>query len=122
MPHLPRMTKSAPIHIRRLIADLERWAEQPGGEDETVGDAAMRGQKAWLWAKHGNQLMHLNADTTRKGIREFVVQLKSSNALSAVPNDKGPINKVIVTGQNPIPGFYLYLDAPLVNPKDLGPP
>lgn len=113
---LEKMNKNRPIGFRRLLLDLDAWVHTPSVTTVGVGTGI-----AWLWMKRGNNLFHLNSDTTVDGARTFLVQFKAKPSLQVVRNDRGRINKIVVEGQSPIPGFYLYLDGSRTQPMTFDP-
>lgn len=122
MAHIQQATQAMKRGTRWLIKELERWASEPGSDDECISPPGTRSNEPWLWAKNGLKLLKLNADTNRHGVKTFLAQLKSTNKLRVTTNQNGSINKVVVAGHGPIPGFYLYTDAAYTTEMDLSEP
>lgn len=99
---------------RELVDWLESWVCM--GDDPTIGDVGRYGGKSWLRIMLGSTGCHLNADTTRAGVLEYLGRAHRAGAdlkWLVVANNRGVVNKVVPDDGGPaIKGFYLYLDVP----------
>ena len=94
---------------------LRKWHDQT--DERVIGPSAPRGQTAWLWAEVGGDRLHLNADTERTGVSEyleFADRYGEELAWHVRANQNGTkINKICFgPNETVIPGFYLYLQTP----------
>lgn len=90
---------------------LRNWA-RTAGAFETVGKVDGYGQRPWLFVRHLERLYHLNADSRRKGVLDYLGLLAADPDVEwrVVPNRRGNLNKVAFgADERVIPKFYLYL-------------
>ncbi len=111
---LAKVPKRNAISFDELMRRLRAWLKNTDEEIICNGNAR-HNQTPWLWAKHGAHLLYLNADSTRQGVSAFCKMYGGRKRLRVIKNDdrrKKPsdrtINKVVVSGQSPISGFFLY--------------
>ena len=64
---------AAPISRAAFEARLRRWYELT--DDARVGDDSSFGGTPWVWIQNGARRFHLNADTTREGVGEYLAML-----------------------------------------------
>lgn len=90
---------------------LRDWFEN--STEEIIGDPNVRGQLAWIWVSDGTQKYHLNADTKRLAVKEYLDLVEEyGNVIEwqIVPNNRGKLNKVAFgSDRQTIKGFYFYL-------------
>jgi hypothetical protein len=95
------------ISISKFNEILNEWVSKINCED-TVGDETF-GQKAYIHVKVENKIYHLNADSKRKAVMEYLNEYKDAKWV-VVKNRKGTINKVAFgLDEKKIKGLYLYL-------------
>ena len=99
---------------------LRWWSEKT--DEATIGDPENFGGKPWIRVTIGDVPCHLNADTRRKGIDNFVrsVVAEGGANYSVVTNARGRANKVAVGQSKQVwPFFYLYTDREVAGPREL---
>ena len=111
---MQRVGREDAITRERFDAALRAWVEQaqPG---EWIGDRQGRGQAAWIFVRDLGKYYHLNADSNREGVREYVGMLAVDPELAwtIVPNRNGKPNKVAFgSEQRTISGFFFYVVLP----------
>lgn len=106
---------------KREFTDVLR-AWHANTDEQTIGQTGTYGRQAWLWVDLGGREFHLNADTKRRGVEEYLQRVARNGVdqpWHVVPNRNGLINRVAPGGPDPIPGLYLYSKEPLVAPMVL---
>lgn len=111
---MQRIGRQDAITREQFDSTLREWLEtaQAG---EWIGDRQGRGQAPWVFVRVLGRLYHLNADSNREGVREYVGMLAvdSELAWTIVPNQKGRQNKVAFgSEQRKIPRFFFYVVLP----------
>lgn len=111
---IKRIRKDEAITRAEFDSALLAWLDEakPG---EWVGDRGGRGQAPWIFVRDLGRVFHLNADSNREGVREYLGMLATSPNLqwTVVLNSKGTLNKVAFgLDQRTIAGFYLYVVRP----------
>lgn len=98
-----------------FVRVLQRWYD--GTDEPTIGGVGSYGGKAWLWVRVGGYECHLNADTKRDAVFQFLEWARfrgSEYPWHVRANRKGVCNKVVVHPQGiETPGFYLYVKPAL---------
>jgi hypothetical protein len=109
---IKRGRSAAPIPRAAFEARLRRWYELT--DEARVGDESSFGGTPWVWVQQGARRFHLNADTTREGVGEYLAMLTREPELqwTVVRGRAGRLTKVVFGHrQQGIPGFYLYAKA-----------
>ncbi len=114
MGMIRRIRKDEAITRAEFDSALKAWFDgaNPG---EWVGDRGGRGQAPWIFVRDLGRVFHLNADSNREGVREYLGMLTTSPNLewTVVLNRNGTPNKVAFgPDQRTISGFYLYVVRP----------
>lgn len=113
-------TASDPITLAVFYDVLEQWLEHTHEGTIGGGEGDHQGRAAWIWVAIGDHRCHLNADTTRQGVRELLQRRRAANGALAwhvSANQNGTCNKITFgEGRTPIAGFYLYLRPPASEP------
>ena len=103
-------TKSNPMTKDQFNEWLRTWCST--SSDKTISDYEDYGQSTYLYIQEDGNLYHLNADTKREAVEEYLKLLDSNKDLlwTIVPNRKLRLNKVAF-GENKkiLKGFYLYI-------------
>lgn len=90
---------------------LRDWYDN--SNEERIGDPNLRGQLAWIWVIDGTKKYHLNSDTKRVAVKEYLDLIKREGSdieWQIVLNNRGKLNKVAFGGEKQtIKGFYFYL-------------
>jgi len=102
--------KTNPMTKSQFNLWLRKWEDETS--EKTVGEFGNYGQTPHIYVKDIGRLFHLNADTKRAGVGEYLKFLDSESHLiwEIVPNRNQVLNKVAF-GKNKeiIKGFYLYI-------------
>lgn len=96
-----------------FIETLRNWLEYTDHETICNEDYSFGG-KGWLYCKVGNEVLRLNQDTRRAGVKAFLDSLGPGNVQSSslvvVANQGGRFNVVVPNSiGHGIPYFYFYL-------------
>lgn len=89
---------------------LKEWYENT--TERTVGEYGNYGQRPHIFVSNNNRIFHLNADTKRLGVEEYLhlLAIETNIIWNIIPNRNGVFNKVAFGREKKvIPGFYLYL-------------
>lgn len=100
---------------------LRWWLEST--DEQTVGDVGTFGGKAWVHVAVGGVGCHLNADTSRQGVRrylELVGEHGSRLPWFVIANSKGKVNRVALGPEREkVKRLYLYTDQEQPAPGEL---
>jgi hypothetical protein len=110
---MERRQRSEPLTRGELDTALADWA-RAFPREATIGPVGDYGGKAWLHVRDQGRPFHLNVDTRREGVLEYLAMLEADPQLEwhVVPNARGALNKAAFgPQQRTIPGFYLYLSS-----------
>ncbi|HXG85140.1 MAG TPA: hypothetical protein VNI84_14060 [Pyrinomonadaceae bacterium] len=106
-----RVESKSPINKQSFHNLLKDWFEN--STEERIGDPNVRGQLAWIWVSDEAKKYHLNADTKRVAVKEYlelVKQLGNDIEWQIVLNNRGKLNKVAFgSNKQSIKGFYFYV-------------
>jgi hypothetical protein len=109
---LPQVRSAEPLTRAEFERQLKAWLTE--SNEAHVGEFIGYGGKPWLWVRQGSGIYHLNADTKRAGVEEYVrmVSREPSLGWTVTPGRAGKMTKVVF-GQRmvAIPGFYFYRKA-----------
>ncbi len=105
-----RVNRQQPLTRDVFHNELRKWYENT--DEETIGDVGSYGGVAWVWITDETNEYHLNADTKRRGVQEYLALLREYENLlewSIVQNSLGVLNKVAFgPDKKVIKRFYLY--------------
>jgi hypothetical protein len=94
---------------------LRKWYDHT--DERVIGGSPEYNQTPWLWVQIGTFECHLNADTKRQGVREYlerVIRYSAGLEWRVCANQNGKFNKVCFSPDAyPIAGFYLYVKPAL---------
>jgi hypothetical protein len=101
---------------------LKQWYE--GSTEPTLGDVGAYGRQPWVWVSVCGHELHLNADTTREGVKAYldrVAEFGQGMDWHVRANNRGrSINQVCFDpDETPIPGFNLYVKQALTGTTSL---
>jgi hypothetical protein len=112
-----------PVSRSEFDAILQTWYQ--GTEEDTVGGSVRYGGTPWLWVRYKGDLFHLNADTSRAGVREYLRLISSHTDLpwTVVEGRSGRRTKVLF-GSDYWRGLLDWIEKTmlaegLISPEDL---
>ncbi|MGY1777769.1 hypothetical protein ACI8AV_18080 [Geodermatophilus sp. SYSU D00804] len=119
---MPEIERGHVCEDRADFVELLRWWLETT-EEETVGDVETFGGKPWVLVETGVLRCHLNADTTRAGVRRFLDLHRPHEpqpTWQVIANARGTVNRVAIgPGAEKIKGLYLYTAEELPAPATL---
>ncbi|MEY2983473.1 MAG: hypothetical protein RLZZ568_90 [Cyanobacteriota bacterium] len=111
----PLLEKGTIFHSKAAFNHaLQQWYQETA--EKTIGNHEYN-QSSWLFVELGGYKFHLNSDSKREGIAEYlklVEEYPDDLPWQIVANNRGKINKVTFGNEKrKIAGFYFYLAKPL---------
>ena len=67
---LPQNTRESALRREEFHQTLQHWLDE--SFDNFVGDPDSHAGPAWLWVRHGGSHFHLDAGSTRAGVRRYL--------------------------------------------------
>jgi serine/threonine protein kinase len=106
---IPRNHRAEPLARSEFEAVLRSWYRN--SDEETIGGTVRYGGTPWLWIVVQRDLYHLNADTKRAGVEEYLDRVRTEPELlwTVIEGRAGKRTKVVFgADRRAISGFYLY--------------
>ena len=106
---MPKIPVSAALSKSQFETQLRSWFEE--SSEERIGQSNGYGGAPWIWVRHGSGVYHLNADTKRAGVEDYLMLAQSEADVQWVVTTgrAGKMTKVTFGRRMvAIPGFYFY--------------
>jgi hypothetical protein len=105
--HIKLMQKGNALKGKDDLYDILKWWSIIS-TDQTIGDLnIMNNNQKLILMQIGSSSYYINADSSRIGVREFL--LNKGNPWKIIVNENGKKNKVTNRlDEEPIPHFYIY--------------
>ena len=107
---IARVPRSNPLNRTQFHETLRNWLVD--SDEIRIGDPSLPGVTAWIYVSHAGHLFHLNADTPRRAIADYMALVaRDGEALewTVVKNSRGKENAVAFGASlERIKSLYLY--------------
>jgi type V secretory pathway adhesin AidA len=104
---LPQNTRESALRREEFHQTLRTWLDE--SFDDRVGDSDGHAGPAWLWVRHGGSHFHLNAGSTRTGVRQYLRVVAENGGDAHWSTQDGLLDRVAVgPDRQVIAGFDFY--------------
>jgi hypothetical protein len=107
---LQQNTRESAVRREEFHRILKDWLDE--SFDDRVGDDTSHAGPAWLWVRHGGRHFHLNAGTTRAGVRNYLKAVEQNGGDPRWSTRHSADTRVTIgPGSRVIEGFEFHQDA-----------